>query len=386
MLIRICAPLLLAAAAGASQSTPAPADNPVEIVVCDSHHDVLPHWLRVARQGGLPRQGVTVVHLDAHPDLGVPTQPVGPGWPEHDGALQSALDIATFQLAAVRVGLVDRIVWLRPGFARQLPDGERRFRLGSVASGELRVDDPSDYYVLDDGWAPRESLRQPVVVELRVLSLDVASASGPLAEGPTVLDIDLDAFATRNPAADQLRRRGLGEDQLDALRRIFAPESLHLAEDPETRIRELSSLLAAVETLSVEPWTRWPGPLFTLWWLGISPLELLELAHILEDLPPDGAGEELLEEGRRLVGLPEQRLVSAAEIDAQVALLHELLASGAVRPQLVTVARSVRDGFTPPSAWPAIEWAVLGAVATALDDVRVRFDDGLGPAPRPAGH
>jgi hypothetical protein len=370
--------LALALASHAEASEPS-----IEVVVCSSHHHVLRHWLRVAEQGGLPLSGVTVVHLDGHPDLGVPRNPVAGVWPERAEQLVAALDIATFQLAAVRVGLVDRIVWLRPAFAHQLADGDRRFRLGVVASGELRVDDPSDYYVLDQGWAPRSELREPTDVSLRVVPVLTALDSGPLAEGPTILDIDLDAFATRNPAADLLREGGLSDDQLASLRRIFAPESLDLAPEPELRIRQVDGLLASVEQMATGPWTAWPGALFTLFRSGISPLELYELQSILASLSGETATTDLLEQGRQLVGIPEHREVSLADIAAQAEILRALLASGSVRPSLVTIARSVEDGFTPRAPWPRIEWAVLRVLAESLPHARLRFDHGLSPAPQP---
>lgn len=355
----------------------------VEIVVSASHHHVLVHWLRVAEEGGLPTAGVTVVHLDGHPDLGVPVLRIASAWPDHPERLVGGLDIASFQLAAVRIGLVDRIVWLRPGFAHQLADGERRFRLGAIPGGELRVDDPSDYYVLDGGWAPGSDLRDPTELSLRVIPVAAAARAGRLAEGPTILDIDLDAFATRNPAADYLRTGGLDDEQLDALRRIFAPESLSLAPDPEERIRQVDGMLVAVEQLAAGPWTTWPGALLALFRSGISPLELVELQSILTSLPGDAAAGDLLEHGRQLVGIPERRQVSAAEIASLAGTLHGLLASGAVRPSLVTIARSVDDGFTPEEPWPRIEWAVLRVLAEELPESSLRFDPGLGPAPRP---
>jgi hypothetical protein len=377
---RVGAGLVLALAL----ASPASGNEPtVEVVVCSSHHHVLRHWLRVAEQGGLPRSGVTVVHLDGHPDLGVPGNPVAGQWPERAEQLVGAVDIASFQLAAVRVGLVDRIVWLRPAFAHQLADGERRFRLGVLASGELRVDDPSDYYVLDQGWAPRSELREPTDVSLRVIPVEAATEGGPLAEGPTILDIDLDAFATRNPSADYLRESGLTDDQLAALRRIFAPDNLDLAADPELRIRQLDGMLAAVEQLASGPWTAWPGGLFTLFRSGIAPLELYELYSILASLSGETATTALLEHGRQLVGVPEHREVSPADIAAQAEVLRALLSSGSVRPSLVTIARSVDDGFTPQAPWPRIEWAVLRVLAESLPHARLRFDHGLGPAPQP---
>ena len=63
--------------------------------------------------------------------------------------------------------------------------------------------------------------------------------------------------------------------------------------------------------------------------------------------------------------------------------LADLVASGAVGPALVTIARSVNDGFTPAAAWPAIEWRLLDALRAVRPDLEVRYDRGLRPAPRP---
>ena len=106
----------------------------------------------------IPPHAVSVVHFDAHPDLSVPARPIDRAWREAPRALAAASDIASFQLGAVWVGLVSRVVWVRPEWAEQLPDGERRFHLGATRDGRLRVDDESDYYVLDDAWAPLSSL------------------------------------------------------------------------------------------------------------------------------------------------------------------------------------------------------------------------------------
>ena len=361
------------------------APKPLEVVVCESHHQVLRHWLRAAQGGVLPETGVTVVHFDAHPDLGVPAEPVeelaGSGR-DDPAALIAGLDIATFQLAAVWLGLVDRIVWLRPAWATQLPDGERRFRLGLDQAGQLRVDDPSDYYVLDDGWAPGSSLRDPVEVELRVLSLSDAAQLETLASGPTVLDIDLDGFATRNPSADALRRAGLTDPDLRSIRTAFDPEHLDFSADPETRIAELGRLLAAVAAVAGEGLFERLGGAFTLWRFGIGPRQLWDLDRILARLPGDVSLELLMEEGRALVGLPERRADPEA-IVAAAAMIRTLLRSGAVQPQLVTIARSVRDGYTPKQDWPAIEWQLLRALHAAVPQAKVRFDADLSPAPGP---
>ncbi len=370
----------LAFSTGEAAAETASADAGVEVVICASHHRVLAHWLAAARAGRLPRSGVQVVHVDAHPDLAIPETPLPRGWPARADVLVAQLDIGSFQLAAIRTGLVERIVWLRPDWATQLPDGEHRFRLGTTADGALRVDATFDYYVLDGGWAPTAELRDSVAVELRVLSLSAIQPGVPLAQGPTILDIDLDAFATRNPAADELRAAGFGDADAERVRSIFARERLDLAEAPAERIAQLDEMLEALESLGAMRIAELPGALLALWRRGLGVRDLLALYRMLARAEDERALVTLLERGRELVGLPEHR-ASGDEIRATARAIGALVASGAVRPQLVTIARSVDDGFTPAGEWPAIERALLRELRDALGDVRVRFDVGLRPAP-----
>jgi hypothetical protein len=321
-----------------------------------------------------------VVHVDAHPDLAVPALPIPRG--SRDPAfLVSRVDIASFILAAVRVGLVERVVWLRSDFSFQLPDGPRTLRLGELDSGLLRVDDPSDFYVLDQGWAPLAALGDPVRVELDVLSLAEAAGRPTLASGAVILDIDLDSFSTRNPAADHLRGAGLADEDLDALRAIFAREELLFSQDPPARVEELGELLGAVATLADGPWSEQPRAAFRLWRRGIGPLDLLALHRILGRLPAGYGTHTLLENGRLLVGLPERSGVPPDEVRARARALTDLLRSRSLAPALVTLSRSVQDGYTPREEWPVIEWAVLQELVDVLGNVPVRFDPGLGPAP-----
>lgn len=376
------AAVLAAVTAGAGAPASASGAGRVELAISESHHHVLAHWLRAAREGLLPSSGVTVVHVDAHPDLAVPTRPIPVG-SRDPRLLVSRVDIASFVLAAARVGLVDRVIWLRPDFAFQLPDGARTLHLGVLDSGLLRVDDPSDFYVLDEGWAPRSALADAVRVELEVLPLARAGGRGTLAAGAVILDVDLDTFSTRNPAADHLRRAGLADPDLDALRSIFARDRLVFSADPPTRIEELGELLAAVATLAEGPWSEQPGAVLRLWRRGVGPLDLLVLQRVLGRLPEGYGTRSLLENGRLLVGLPEHTRVAPDEVRDRARALADLLRSGAVSPSLVTLSRSVHDGFTPPGEWPAIEWAVLRELLDVLGNVPVRFDPGLAPAPPP---
>ena len=353
----------------------------VEVVVCESHERALFHWLRAADEGRIPRSGVTVVHFDAHPDMAVPVGQFAARWRRQPARLVASADIATFQLAAVGAGLVERIVWLRPAWAKQLPDGARRFQLGVIDTGSLRVDDRSDYYVLDGAWAPRRALRDPIEVRLRVLPLESARDELALAaHGAVVFDIDLDGFATRNPAAEALRQQGLNEADIERLRVMFDPDRLALDADPQLRVAQVAALMGALEGLAVPRWGAVPGALLALWGRGLGVGDLLALSRILSRAKGSAAVDMLLEQGRELVGLPEHR-ADPHEVAHTAALLGELVARGSVRPALVTIARSVRDGFTPREAWPGIEQATLDALGEALGSYTLRFDAGLSPAP-----
>jgi hypothetical protein len=222
-------------------------------------------------------------------------------------------------------------------------------------------------------------------VQFRVMPLD-AAATGLLAASPVILDIDLDVFATRNPYADRLRGAGISDADLDALRSIFAPDGLGLAADPSTRVAEVQALTDAVAALANGRWTAVPAALVVFWQRGIGPADLWALYGIVDRASSSPTSlDALLEDARQVIGLPERR-ADPAEIAATAQQIRALLETGALRPALVTIARSVRDGFTPRDAWPLIEWSLLRELQAVLPpDAVIRFDVGEGPAPRLAG-
>jgi hypothetical protein len=380
LLLAVLAPIALPAASCAADAAAVP-----EVVICGPHDRALAHWMAAVSDGRLPREGVTVVHIDAHPDLSLPSAPFPRGFRDDAGAVLAHTHIANFQLAAVRMGFVDEIVWLRPRWAETFPDGPRTFQMGTLVSGDLAVDDPSDHYVLDQGYAPTAALRDPQPVQFRVMPLD-AAATGLLAASPVILDIDLDVFATRNPYADRLRGAGISDADLDALRSIFAPDGLGLAADPSTRVAEVQALTDAVAALANGRWMAVPAALVVFWQRGIGPADLWALYGIVDRASSSPTSlEALLEDARQVIGLPERR-ADPAEIAATAQQIRALLETGALRPALVTIARSVRDGFTPRDAWPLIEWSLLRELQAVLPpETVIRFDVGEGPAPRLAG-
>jgi hypothetical protein len=116
--------------------------------------------------------------------------------------------------------------------------------------------------------------------------------------------------------------------------------------------------------------------------MGVHASDLWFLYGLLADESRGLPLGVLLDEGRTLVGIPE-RAADPDAIAATASQLAGLVASGAVRPALVTIARSANDGYTPHEALPAIEAAFLEALRAAHPALEVRYDRGLAPLARP---
>jgi hypothetical protein len=236
--------------------------------------------------------------------------------------------------------------------------------------------------VLEGYYAPTSALRDAVPLELAVHALPAARPGVALHTGPAILDVDLDGFATRNPAADALRAAGFSDAELARIRQTFARDRLALPDDPEGRRAALERLLSALDSVASGGLAAQLAGAARVWWMGVRAADLWFLYGILADPARAGSAESLREHGLVLVGLPE-RAADPAEIRATAAQLAALLESGAVRPALVTIARSANDGYTPHAAWPAIEWTLLDALRAVRPDLELRYDRGVYPAPRP---
>ena len=204
------------------------------VFVSNDHGDALEEWLRATAGASRP---LAVFHVDAHNDLNVPegreplTSPASSAelrrrW-QHNSTLlhqlTAGVDLANFQLAAVRAGVVDRIVWVRQsspsdglgnGRAHQALHSVHSLRLEDGAFDDDEIYSSTSYDAAAESAAlaqasvhgigfafhevPEHALSQPQLV--RQLA-DLLDAQGYL------LDIDLDFFAHgarhANPRASQ---------------------------------------------------------------------------------------------------------------------------------------------------------------------------------------
>jgi len=353
--------------------------KPPEVVVCETHDRALFHWLKAAEKGLIPKSGNTVIHIDAHPDMGVPECHVPINRSSSIDDLLGCVDISNFQLAAVGAGLVKKIVWLRPPWAEQYPDGHYRFHLGEVDGGDLKVDDKNDYYLFDGMWAPTHKLKKPVEIEFQVLKLDQAKVAQLDTPGPFILDIDLDVFSTRNPGLDFFRKAGLADAQIKEIVERFSPEQLWLSKDPQKREKDIAAIKEGITTLMEGSWYSAIGAVLGLFRRGVGPLDLYKIYAVISKLGTEVSMADIIANFELAIGLPEHR-ASSMEIQEALHALEGLIASNTIQPVLITVARSVRGGFTPQDVCPQVEKSLLNVLQEVLGDFTLRYDGNCIPA------
>ena len=123
------------------------------VYISDDHGGALREW-RAAAEGAGTSQ-LAVFHVDAHNDLNVPARHFAQG---HDG-----VDLANFQLSAVWLGLVSRIVWLRQSDASlAAPSSHTISKLVlAPSSGDFQDDPVSLRYTYDPVHEREHALGTP---------------------------------------------------------------------------------------------------------------------------------------------------------------------------------------------------------------------------------
>ncbi|XP_038070135.1 UPF0489 protein C5orf22 homolog [Patiria miniata] len=159
----------------------------VPVWVVEDHNDVLPHIYRAIASRHLPFQGVTMLHFDSHPDLQIAT--------EMDAdtvfdrlELFSSLSIENWILPAVYAGHIGGVVWIKPPWADQLPEGSRRVAVGKhTRSKKLRISWPDSYFLSDLLYAPEEDMESAKELDVDVITmvtelLPIASRTSPFTD------------------------------------------------------------------------------------------------------------------------------------------------------------------------------------------------------------
>jgi hypothetical protein len=181
-------------------------EKELKIFVVEEHTEALEVLSLAARRKLINIGDCSVIHLDSHPDLSC-FEDIGP---EHIKdrnelchRLRNAEDgISSFILPAIAMGLVSKIVWVKPPWTDQIPVGEHYLTFGWKGEGgnaKMRMATDLSYWA-DDGSAVSTDIELSGKVQFYLNVCEIADWDSEGSTGHNwVLDICLDYFSCANP-------------------------------------------------------------------------------------------------------------------------------------------------------------------------------------------
>lgn len=364
----------------------------IPVFVAEAHNDVLDYIYRCLGARFLPFWGCALVHFDAHPDMTVPRN-VPAELIINREKLLNALSIENWIMPTVYAKHFDRLVWCKPPWSNQMPDGEFHFYIGEYAD-VMHVSSKLEYFVSEGSYQLKECLRKAQTVHLVNVQVPAPSLKSdePVSEDEPetgiemtrrlldwenradsfVLDIDLDFFTTCNPFRHVYSR----VHTMSRLKHIFEYkpasktandfEVLAVARARRNQLDDLERIFKYLQETKGDLGGIRPACESTSRaWPRIAILcELLQLEYIDKGEEVDfmlvyNAGCTI---DMDMGGLPHHEC-TYGEVDAMVTYFEEFLKDllPAV-PTIITMARSSWDGYCPPDQVDSIQWRVFSAL------------------------
>lgn len=350
------------------KNVPSKRFDKIPIYVVEEHNDALQFIYSAIGGKKLPVEGTTLLHLDAHPDMLIDRKLKGEE-ARSGRNLLPLLQIENWIVPAVSAGHINRVLWLRPPWAKQITDGSRVINVGDQPdTGLLRVDCKEPYFLSDALYSSRLINAKEFELTVEELTPKTKNAEGIVnfakrlnISEPYVLDIDLDFFSTGNPFLSLYENIGL-YDRLQPIFDFVLPDNDDAAtvekvvELRERQIQELENLFQYLEeNNSLDGYKYEKTQLYYM----VSELaaKILAEAEKLNQTPDWWAvyaGGCTRDQG----GLP-YHISSGLEIEEMVVEALTPLLQNLPPPILVTVARSTEDGYCPPHQVEFIQSRVL---------------------------
>lgn len=384
----------------------------IHCCVVDDHCDVVPflqHFQRLYFGRGLGKLKALVVHVDAHPDLSVPSSNLSESvhdWNDPDNLYDILLEeeggIAEFMIPLIYQDIFSQVVWVRSPWASQLPNGTCTF---SVSRKPVRVNYKTPYY-LDEAVfgeiSPRDkafdiTLTTCVATDkvqwvtdapAKTMASTAHFTEQPLVyahstNGTWVLDICLDYFTTHNPfmveVVDMVIAGGWQETDVQVLKQALLWLLTNMSYRCDLTLVDYEIQRKLCLSKWVEAFSLPPGEGTTLLWTAIdknpSDPGVPEFVHtffgtLWAQVPRNACLK--IGEYKHLLLLPHHPVSDEARIAAMLVELKTfvcgILASTRVPPICITIARSVSDGYTDSSIADSLQLKVTTMVRNAISD------------------
>lgn len=161
-------------------------------------------------------------------------------------------------MPAAYAGHISQMIWMKPEWAKQIPDGDYNFHIGDY-SGHIRCDSYLEYFLSEGTYQPRYNLCNQQFVNLGVFTLNhsliaqqqqqqhrpfdgntenrLISFTNNIDDGNEqfILDIDLDFFSTANPFKSLLDKAHIYEQ----LKKLFKHDFFNQSFDSTANEMEL---------------------------------------------------------------------------------------------------------------------------------------------------
>lgn len=363
----------------------------VPIYVVEDHDQALPFIYRCLGSKHLPFEGNTFIHLDSHPDMLLPKAMLADTVWNKD-QLFSEIDIENWILPAAYAGHLKHLIWVKPPWAKQIPDGITTFLIGKhKEDGTIRLTSAEPYFVSERLYAAEEELENVREITLHAMTIglfiedpgkkdDFAAITStlrqylPEKDTPYILDVDLDFFSTKNPFKTLYERANLYE-KLAPLYTFQRPESndpVILKEITAARNEQLTELESLFDYLqenrSLQDYEGERSPRYE----AVKSI-FRDVTSVYKESEIDWKRVHDAGCTRDDSDLPHH-VTKPNDLDRLInGTFASFLSALPALPTIVTIARSSEDEYCPPEDVEQIQVAVLEELQQRLVEVDIKL-------------
>lgn len=98
--------------------------------IVEDHNDVLEFIYRCLGAQRIPFTKNKIIHFDSHPDMTIPKYMPAEFVRDREKLLQS-LSIENWLMPVAYAGHIDQLIWIKPEWATQIPDGKNEWKKNS---------------------------------------------------------------------------------------------------------------------------------------------------------------------------------------------------------------------------------------------------------------